>query len=280
MKEFSPTLARGLRRDLFRLIDDNTREDWQTFRRRRDVLIRSYGSVREACKVYGRARAALRSCCLHLRNTGNPAETEAVVLLPGQFEHPDGSREDLLQVLRVGVAMDGPRLSQCELRVGVISQHAVERLFLRMATTSTGAVLAELKLGATWMSLLQLAVVDGRNPSRVRNMPVPTLGGVLLCRHDPATASFNVRTWLRRGMSARLDATVDALHGWVDAGRGKPPDAAGAARRLDALIDDRAHRWIQRAHRPSSLQRPSAIGSPAARLPEGGMGAACGAPSR
>ncbi|WP_152597859.1 hypothetical protein [Novilysobacter arseniciresistens] len=68
-----------------------------------------------------------------------------------------------------------------------------------------------------------MTVVDVRNPSRVRNMPVPTLGGVLPCRYDPAIASFNVRTWLRRVMSARLDATADALHGWVEAGRGQPP---------------------------------------------------------
>lgn len=43
MKDFSPHLARGLRCDLFRLVDDNAREDWQPFKHRQKVMVRRLG---------------------------------------------------------------------------------------------------------------------------------------------------------------------------------------------------------------------------------------------
>lgn len=206
--------ARGLRRDLFRMIGDKTEKRVVAFERSWDVLRLPFRSVREANAVFKRTRSALRACSYgwHARDEQS---CDGLIFLPGSRIHDDGHPEPVLEIRNANLSI-ARGIPSGEVRtLGTISHHAVERMFLRLNTTDKDDVMQDIIGFGIWIRLMQmLSVMAPGTRLRIEQLPVPTPRGMFLCVRETDTWDVHMRTWVPHGFSAKYDASVTAIVEW------------------------------------------------------------------
>lgn len=241
----SPRLARGLRRDLFRQLDDRIRKHARAYERRHETLFLPYRSVRDVRAAYERSVSALRNCSFDFeerRLDGGVRHARGMVFAPRAIEHAQGGSEQVLDAAAYSLVLDGVVTSQC-IPFGEISHHAVERMFMRLATASTADILDELVSGILWMELISTTTMLAEAGKSVLQVPVPTLHGILLCSREPAERRINARTFMRHGTHARADASMATLMEWI-----QTLSQAPAMETFDRLAQRPENRWWHTPH--------------------------------
>lgn len=241
----SPRQARGLRRDLFRLLGDRIDKHGRVCERRLDALFLPYRSPRDVRTAYARAVSALRNCShgfSEKRLADGARRANGMVFAPRAIEHAHGGNEAVLDAAKYTLIFDRTVTSRC-LPFGEISHHAVERMFMRLATTSVDEVLQELVSGIIWMDLLGAATMLADGGRHILQVPVPIRHGILLCSREPAERRMNARTFMRHGTHKRADASIATLAGWIDALPQAPlPEA------FDRIAQRPENRWWHAPH--------------------------------
>lgn len=243
--------ARGLRRDLFRMIDDRTAKRVFAFERSWDVLRLPFRSVREANAVYNRTRSALRACSYgwHTREHG----CSGLIFQPGSRIHEDGHPESVLEVRNAIVGIERGVPSGTLRTLGTISHHAVERMFQRLNTTDKDDVMNDLVGFVIWIQLLQLiSTVAPDSRRRIEQLPVPTPRGIFLCVRETDTWDVHMRTWVPHGFSAKYDASVAAIVEWFHGITGKGFAAEDLVATFDIMAARPENDWWRKPHRDAT----------------------------
>lgn len=237
--------ARGLRRDLFRMVGDRTNAALPTFQTRCTLLRRPYRSNREMRAVFDRARQSLRSLAHGVHAL--PDHCSGLVLIPAERQHEEGEAEALLQIAAASIKR-GPAWMHGTLRpIGSIGQHAVERMFQRMKTTSKDEVLREITDFSIWIELIQIVSIASVERDRIEQLPLPTPHGIFLCDRETDEWQVHLRTWLPHGASARYDASVESIVQWWRSLAST--SAVDAITSFEAMASRPENQWWRTPHR-------------------------------
>jgi hypothetical protein len=201
--------ARGLRRDLFRMIDDRTRKAVPAFEKCWDILRLPYRSVRDANAVFDRTKRALQACAYG--RLGKARDLHGLILQPTARVHADGLHEPIIEVRTVSLRIRRGIPSGSLHTIGTVSHHAIERMFQRMNTMSKEEVLDDILAFSVWTQLLQTVAIVSGPGRRIEQLPLPTPHGIFLCVRETDTWEVHMRTWIPHGMSARHDASVASI---------------------------------------------------------------------
>lgn len=158
-------------------------------------------------------------------STPNQRQVTVCQFVPEIAVH-DGQRRALQLMLHQFILT--PRGIQPGADYGVAfmaTEHAVERLFLRLNTLDLGAVVTELH--DAMLLALPLWVVG--LPLRLRQVALPTSSGAFVCDVDPDRSYLCAKTWISHGsLGARWSPVVDAVTAAVG--------TAGGASRLHTTL--------------------------------------------
>ena len=237
LPEISDRHARGLRRELFRKVAEHRDRHRRQLDARLAMVSMPLRGMRERKGSYLRAAEAMQQACFGFATAdGSVAGT---LIEPGSVAHAGGS-EPVLAMSTILLMMEPRRWRLTKLDAGRVSHHVVERMFQRMVTTDVGEVCLELAHAFIWCRHLQIELAIAADHARILEFPIPSPHGVLLACRDPGTRRFNARTWLRRGMNARVDASVAMLEAWR-----QEPSKAGhpLGARFRILADAPANAW-------------------------------------
>jgi hypothetical protein len=237
--------ARGLRRDLFRMVGDRTRASLPVFRTRCALLQRPYRSSREMSAVFDRARQSLRSLVYDFRAA--PDHCTGLVLIPVERRHEEGEAEALLEIAVATIDRRGGCMSGRLRPIGSIGQHAVERMFQRMKTTSKDEVMRDITGFALWIELIHIVSIASVDRDRIEQLPLPTPHGIFLCDRETDEWQVHLRTWLPHGASARCDASVASIVHWVHGFRST--SAFDAVKSFEAMASLPENHWWRTPHR-------------------------------
>ncbi|MCW0202858.1 hypothetical protein [Rhodanobacter thiooxydans] len=212
---FSHRLARGLRRELFREFHERDRE-WQRLVPTVSLMTRASLATRERSRILGRLAPRMRAflAAYHEHNSGNNFLAGGTTLLPVKQACVGGETEDALQLSRVRVFAAGGRAGFSNKPVALLGQHAVERLFERLATTQHAAVRSELASALAWFDLLHSACQSLSHRARPKQLVVPTETGAFLGQLCSESGLVQIRTWVATGSNNRIDRSLAALHAW------------------------------------------------------------------
>jgi hypothetical protein len=240
LPEISDRHARGLRRDLFRKLAEHRERHRKTLDARLAMVAMPLRGMRERKGSYLRAADALARSCFGFASADGAIT--GTLIEPQELAHASGS-EPVLAMTTVLITLGEKFWRLTVLDAGRVSHHVVERMFQRLVTTDTREVCEELGHGFVWSRLLQIELGIAADRARIVEIPIPTPRGALLARWDGAIRSFNARTWLRRGMNARVDASVALLERWRTEPRHGRPLGAG----FRALLEAPENAWWRQA---------------------------------
>lgn len=238
--------ARGLRRDLFRMLEDRARQGVPAFEKSWEVLRWPYGSAREVKGVFERARKALRACAYN--PFGNDTRIDGLLLVPRARLHADGQLEPVIEARTASIAIKRGIPTGKKYTIGTVSHHAVERMFQRMNTTSKEDVLQDMLAFSIWARLLQTVAIVADSGKCIEQIPLPTPHGIFLCVRETDTWEVHMRTWIPHGMSSRHDASVACVVAFCQGIRGDG-DAHRLIAEFDAMADRPENRWWRTPHR-------------------------------
>jgi len=239
----SPTHARGLRRDLFRMLEARVARV-PTFEQCWNLLRLPYRSARDANAVFLRTKNALRACSSDF--IGRERTCDALLLLPATRAHEAGPGEPVLDVRSIHLEMRDRRPQGSIRTIGTVSHHAVERMFQRLGTTSKEDVLAEMLAFSLWARLLQILAIAATTGPRIEQLPLPTPRGIFLCVRETETWEVHMRTWIAHGMSPRYDASVASIMAFCRTLTGGP--VGDTLARFDAMAQCPENRWWRTPH--------------------------------
>lgn len=244
----SPRLARGLRRDLFRHIDDSTGKHWHALQARHQALFLPYRSVRDQRSACERAKSALRNCAYGFREkrgAGNKGwRVDGMVLYSRRHGREDGGNEDVLEVADHGIIAEPGQIQWNCTPFGQIGHHAIERMFMRLGASAIEDVLQELVESIDWMRLLSRLPLLCTHGDSMLQVPVPTRRGVLLCSREPGGRRIDARTFMRQGTHARAEASAACLRELI-----ADPSSDTLAARFDRILQLPENLWWRRPHR-------------------------------
>lgn len=235
-------MARGLRRELFREIDEDVIATWPLLQRRISMARLPYRSGREAIAVYKSLREGLRAHCHAFGDTGMWGEVMAqgVVMVPDLVRRNSAEQEEVLTLRHCSAGVAPGRLVARVTDCGRISHHAIERMFERLDTLSKQTVLEDLEEALRWLLVLHSRSAAASSHRRMLQLPIPTARGILLCLRDPKTGQFDVRTFVNRGNNDRLDASVAELEKWRQDSYGWTDSSMKS---FDKLLNAPANHW-------------------------------------
>ena len=240
---FSPRLARGLRRELFREYQELDR-DWQALAPMVSLTTAARLAARERTRslrrLAPRMHASLAACQQH--SSSNTFFVTGSSLRPVKQACADGETEDALEANQVHVFFDGQRVGYSNKPVAVLSQHAIERLFERLATTSHPEARAELTSALGWFDLLHSVCESLPSRTRLMQFAIPTETGAFLGQRCGESGLLQVRTWVVTGSNRRIDHTLSALRAW----RATPTsDLEGTFR---SLLAQPCNQWMKQPY--------------------------------
>ena len=238
--------ARGLRRNLFQMLDDRARLGVPAFEKCWDILRLPYRSVRDANAVFDRTKRALRACA-YGRLGDDRQQMHGLILQPTARVHADGRHEPIIEVRRVSLRIKRGIPTGTLDTIGTVSHHAIERMFQRMNTTSKEDVLQDILEFSIWTQLLQTVAIVSGPGMRIEQLPLPTPHGIFLCVRETDTWEVHMRTWIPHGLSPRHDASVACIVEFCQGIKGNALGAMLAA--FDAMADRPENRWWRTAHR-------------------------------
>lgn len=236
--------ARGLRRDLFRMVGDRTNAPLALFRKRCELLDMPYRSARERNAVFARARQSLQRIVHGFH--AEPDHCSGLVVFPAERLHGDGHVEPLLELQQASI----DRRNGCmfgEMRpIGSLSHHAVERIFQRLPTTSIGDVMHNITGLSVWFRLFQIVSIASVASDHIEQLPLPSPHGVFLCvRETEDWRQVHMRTWIRHGASPRYDASVASIVDWCR----RPGDSVEAILcSFEAMASRPENHWWRTPH--------------------------------
>lgn len=231
--------ARGLRRDLFRLIQDQNLQ-WQSLAQRVQAAIH-IASPREGAAILRRLRPCLLSTLASAQHVRGP-EAESVRGIACEVDrlvYQDDGNEDMLFVSHVTVPLGRLGGKFRHAMCGGVSQHAVERIFQRMGTCRLDEVQSELAGAWTWMESLHQAVLGITPRRRPSQIVVPSATGAFLGQCCPDSALLNLRTWVPFEADSRVGRTITSLHAW-----GATP-ASDRVATFKATLAQPCNRWLR-----------------------------------
>lgn len=212
---FSHRLARGLRRELFREFHELDRK-WQALAPTVSLMNTARLATRERARILQRLVPRMRAslAAYYEHNANNAFLAAGMSLLPVKQAFTGGETEDALRANQVRVLVNGGRVGLSNKPVALISQHAIERMFGRLATTNHAVAQAELASGFVWFDLLHAACQSLSYRTRPRQFAIPTETGAFLGQHCHDSGLLQVRTWVPAGSNNRIDRTLAALQAW------------------------------------------------------------------
>lgn len=235
----SHRLARGLRRDLFRDLSDKLHERWTPLERCLATVQLPYRSHRELRRAWERTIAHMQRTTFSFREQLEPhVHATGVCLIPATRTHVDGGDEPVLEAFDLNLELIGERVHRGAYELGSISHHLVERLFERLNTTSTSAVMRELDVLAFWMRLMNVATALAEPRYTLHQVVLPSAEGAALCVRNANTGAIHARTWVAGDTSPRIDATLQALKAWK-ATRAQDVDS------LESMLRLPENMWMQ-----------------------------------
>lgn len=231
--------ARGLRRDLLRLLDDQNRQ-WQALvqRIRAAVLIRSQRECAAILRLLRPRVLSTLTSARHLPNAGID-EVRGIVAKVDRFVYPDGGVEDMVLVSHVMLRCDQRSREFRQSMSGSISQHAVERMFQRMGTCRLEEVQAEMAGAWTWMESIHQAVLGITPQRRPTQIVVPSATGAFLGQCCPESALLSLRTWVPFEPNSRVGRTAALLHAW------NATPASDRVATFKATLAQPCNRWLR-----------------------------------
>jgi len=236
---FSHRLARGLRRELFREFQNRDRE-WQALVPAVSLITTARLAPRERVRVQRRLSPRMRASLAgyHEHYSGNAFLACGTNLLPVEHACANGETEDSLRLDRVRVFAADGRAGFSNKPVALLSQHAVERLYERLATTQHAAVRIEFANALVWFDLLHAAYLSLSHRARPRQFVIPTETGAFLGQRCNDSGLLQVRTWVAGGSSNRIDRTLAALHTWRATPTGDTTDT------FRSLLSQPCNQWM------------------------------------
>lgn len=241
---FSLQLARGLRRDVFRRIADQVTPKHQALLRTIKSCSLPCPNAKERLRIWDRAVQAVRGATFAFKEglaDGNLVMT-GISMSIKDINYESGPSEKVLALRAVNALCEEPILFAM-IDIGSISQHAIERMFERIATTDKKHIMRELTIAAEWMHTLRNRCFQRCRNDPVLQLVVPCHGGNLLCTRDPSTGEIHARTWVNRGTKRRHDESADALEAWL-ASKGNRTDA------FEAMLAAPANTWFKQPYQP------------------------------
>ena len=176
------------------------------------------------------------------RSSSNTLLAAGTSLRPVKQACAGGESEDALRISEVRVHVADGRASFCSKPVALISQHAIERIFERLATMELAAAQTELASALAWFDLLHSACQSLSYRTRPRQFAVPTETGVFLGQRCHDSGLLQVRTWVAMGNNNRLYRTLATLHAW----RATP--TSDTARTFRSLLAQPCNQWMNQPY--------------------------------
>lgn len=236
---FSHRLARGLRRELFRELQNRGRE-WQALVPAVSLITTARLAPHERARVQRRLSPRMRASLVGYQEqySGNDFLAGGTSMLPGEHAGVNGETEAALRLDRVRVFAAHGRAGFSNKTVALLSQHAVERLYERLATTQHAAVLTEFASALVWFDLLHAACLSLSHRLRPRQFVLPTETGAFLGQRCNDSGLLHVRTWVVTGDNNRIDQTLAALHAW------RPTPIGDTAVTFRSLLSQPCNQWM------------------------------------
>lgn len=240
---FSHRLARGLRRELFRELHDRDRE-WEALVPTISLVTTARLATSERVRSLRRLAPRMRTSLVayHEQGSSNTLLAAGTSLRPVKQACAGGETEDAVRVSEVHVHAAGGGASFSCKPVALVSQHAIERIFERLATTELAAARTELASALDWFDLLHSACQSLSHRTRPSQFAVPTETGVFLGRRCHDSGLLQARTWVPTGNNSRLDRTLAALHAW----RATP--SSDTARTFRSLLAQPCNQWMSQPY--------------------------------
>lgn len=240
---FSHRLARGLRRELFREFQDRDCK-WRTLIPTVALVITARMDARERVRSLRRLAPRMRTslAAYHEQSSNDKLLAAGTSLNPVKHACAGGETEDAVRISEVRVHVADGRASFCSKPVALISQHAIERIFERLATMELAAAQTELASALAWFDLLHSACQSLSYRTRPRQFAVPTETGVFLGQRCHDSGLLQVRTWVAMGNNNRLYRTLATLHAW----RATP--TSDTARTFRSLLAQPCNQWMNQPY--------------------------------